>query len=50
MKKASNYAFLSKPQKQEQSAPMGGGLFGLGMQPPAQVDLNVFVLTFDGLK
>jgi hypothetical protein len=48
MKKASNYAFISKPKQQQHPAPMAGGLFG--PPPPAEVDLNVFVLTFDGLK
>jgi hypothetical protein len=50
MKKASNYAFISRPKQQSQPAPMAGGLFSYGQPPRPEVDLNVFVLTFDGQK
>lgn len=45
MKKASNYAFLSKKAKPErQKAEMESAPNFI--IPPAQVDLNVFVLSF----
>lgn len=49
MKKASNYAFLSKKAKPErQKAEMEvESCFAV---PPPQVDLNVFVLSFEGSK
>lgn len=50
MKKASNYAFISKQRQQPQSAPMAGGLLSFAPPPSSGVDLNVFVLTFEGLK
>lgn len=53
MKKASNYAFIApKPKNAMQSAPiaqMPNALFA-NIQPPQEVDLNVFILTFDGIK
>jgi len=48
MKKASNYAYVAKKSKEVHSAPMMG-LFG-GINKPVEADLNVFVLTFDGMK
>lgn len=50
MKKASNYAFISKSKHQSQPAPMAGGLFNFAPPSKPEVDLNVFVLTFDGQK
>ncbi len=51
MKKASNYAYIARSNQQPQSAPMPGGLFSFPPPPPKpEVDLNVFVLTFDGQK
>lgn len=48
MKKASNYAYVAKKSKQDlQSAPM---MANYCMPRPQEVDLNVFVLTFDGTK
>lgn len=51
MKKASNYAYVAKKSKPIQSA----NLFGGGMREECafgdvEADLNVFVLTFDGMK
>ncbi len=55
MKKASNYAFLSRKRKDEreeernpssQSQQQFGGL----ILPKTAQDLNVFVVTFDGMK
>jgi hypothetical protein len=51
MKKASNYAFVAKKKgNQSSEVPMSSPIFG-GMRHPApEVDLNVFVLSFDGTK
>lgn len=47
MKKASPYAYMAKPKSYEMaSEPMNRG----GRQPVQEIDLNVFVLTFDGIK
>ncbi len=49
MKKASNYAYVAK-RSANQPQPLSHPVFG-GVRPPApEVDLNVFVLTFDGTK
>ena len=64
MKKASNYAYLSKrsaPRSQPQPHPQPNQLFGnektemalaypVIPAPQTEADLNVFVLSFDGMK
>jgi hypothetical protein len=47
MHKASNYAYVAKKARVPESAPMG--LFG-AINKPMEADLNVFALTFDGMK
>jgi len=55
MKKASNYAFLSRKRKveeaEEQFIPMNAvNNYGGLIVPKTEQDLNVFVVTFDGMK
>jgi hypothetical protein len=51
MKKASNYAYIGKRQAESsnniQSVPAS---MKYGAPPRMEADLNVFVLTFDGMK
>lgn len=49
MKKASNYAFLSKKAKPERQKAEMESAPNL-LNPAPQVDLNVFVLSFEGSK
>lgn len=53
MKKASNYAFLSRKrvdEEKEESNNQQRDLFGGIIVPKTEQDLNVFVVTFDGMK
>ena len=50
MKKASNYAFIGKKSKQNMSSLPAARLYGEVTRPPVEGDLNVFVLSFDGMK
>jgi hypothetical protein len=55
MKKASNYAFISKPRSQQAAQQQNLGslpaahLYG-GLTKPVEADLNVVVLAFDTMK
>lgn len=50
MKKASNYAFIGKRSSNEMLSAPAAQLYGGMTRPQPQGDLNVFVLSFDGMK
>lgn len=55
MKKASNFAFLARKNKSEQSEQIKSHHnfaqnFGGLILPKTEQDLNIFVVTFDGMK
>ena len=50
MKKASNYAYIGKKSNNEMLSAPAAQLYGGLTRPQPQGDLNVFVLSFDGMK
>lgn len=50
MKKASNFAYIGKRSNNEMLSAPAAQLYGGLTRPQPQGDLNVFVLSFDGMK
>lgn len=50
MKKASQYAYIGKKSSEEMNSLPAAHLYGGMTRPKVEADLNVVVLSFDGMK